>query len=107
MEENQGRQFDLNGKRIVLSKSRQAVALAYNPGERAPKVIAKGEGYVADKILKKAKEENIPIHKDEKLAGTLSNLELGEFIPAELYEVIAEILVYVDDMDRIKSKLDK
>ena len=103
--EEDNRQIEFNGKKIVLNKSRQAVALAYNPGERAPKIIAKGKGHVADKILDKAKEENIPIHQDEKLVESLSNIELGDYIPPELYEVVAEVLVYVDDMDRIKSKL--
>ncbi|MCR5609864.1 MAG: EscU/YscU/HrcU family type III secretion system export apparatus switch protein [Lachnospiraceae bacterium] len=103
--EEDNRQIEFNGKKIVLNKSRQAVALAYNPGERAPKIIAKGKGHVAEKILDKAKEENIPIHQDEKLAESLSNIELGDYIPPELYEVVAEVLVYVDDMDRIKSKL--
>ncbi len=103
--EDDNRQIEFHGKKIVLNKSKQAVALAYNPGERAPKIIAKGKGHVADKILDKAKEENIPIHQDEKLAESLSNIELGDYIPPELYEVVAEVLVYVDDMDRIKSKL--
>ena len=60
----------------------------------------------AEKIIEKAKEANVPVHKDSKLAGTLSKLEIGDMIPPELYEVVAEILVFVDDMDRLKAKLD-
>lgn len=82
-----------------------AVAVAYEPGERAPKIIATGKGYTAERIIEKAKEENIPFYRDDKLAKTLSKLEIGEMIPPELYEVVAEILVFVDDMEKIKSKL--
>lgn len=86
-------------------KPKTAVAIAYNPGDAAPKILATGKGVVAEKIIEKAKEENVPFYKDNKLAETLSKLEIGDMIPPELYEVVAEILVFVDDMDRIKSKL--
>ena len=55
--------------------------------------------------IEKAKEADVPIHKDDKLAKTLSKLEIGEMIPPELYEVVAEILVFVDAMDKIKAKV--
>ncbi len=86
-------------------KPKTAVALSYDPDQDAPKVIASGRGYLAEKIIKKAKEADIPLHKDEKLANTLSKLEIGNVIPPELYEVVAEILVFVDRMDRMKSKV--
>lgn len=86
-------------------KEKTAVAVAYEPGERAPKIIATGKGYMAERIIEKAKEEKIPFYRDNKLAKTLSKLEIGEMIPPELYEVIAEILVFVDDMDRMREKL--
>ena len=89
---------------IKKDKKKQAIALEYDPNEAAPKVIASGTGRVAEKILEKAKEENIPVHSDNKLADTLSRLEIGEMIPPELYEVVAEILVFVDAMDKIKAK---
>lgn len=86
-------------------KNRQAIALEYNPAEDAPKVIASGRGLIADKIIEKAKESNVPIHRDDKLADTLSRLEIGEMIPPELYEVVAEILIFVDSMDKLKSRI--
>lgn len=86
--------------------NKTAVALSYNPEENAPKVVAAGKGYLAERILNRAKEADIPVHKDEELAKSLYGLELGEFIPPELYEVVAEILLFVDRMDRIKSRLD-
>ena len=55
-------------------------------------------------IIEKAKEAGVPTHRDDKLADTLSRLEIGEMIPPELYEVVAEILVFVDAMDKIRAK---
>lgn len=86
-------------------KVKQAIALEYNPEEDAPKVVASGRGILADKIIEKAKESNVPVHRDDKLADTLSRLEIGEMIPPELYEVVAEILVFVDAMDKLKGKI--
>ncbi len=86
-------------------KPKTAVALSYDPSEEAPKVIASGRGYLAEKIIAKAKETAIPLHKDEALANTLSKLEIGAMIPPELYEVVAEILIFVDRMDTMKSKV--
>lgn len=86
-------------------KIKTAVALGYDPSEDgAPKVIASGKGALADKIIEQANENKIPVHQDDKLADTLSRLEIGEMIPPELYEVVAEILVFVDAMDKIKAK---
>ncbi len=85
-------------------KIKSAVALAYNPDEEAPKVIAAGKGVLAERIIEKASESNIPLHKDEKLVKTLSKLEIGEMIPPQLYEAVAEILVFVDAMEKIKAK---
>lgn len=89
------------------NKVQQAIALEYNPDEQAPKVIAMGKGTIAEKIIEKAKESDIPVHRDDKLASTLSKLEIGDMIPAELYQVVAEILVFVDGMDKIKAKVNK
>lgn len=86
------------------TKRKQAIALEYNPSEDAPKVIASGQGALAERIIEKAKEANVPLHRDDKLADTLSRLEIGEMIPPELYEVVAEILVFVDAMDKIRQK---
>lgn len=85
-------------------KSKIAVALEYELSEEAPKIVASGRGYVAEKIIERATEENVPLHKDEKLAGTLAKLEIGDAIPPELYEVVAEVLVFVDRVDKIKGK---
>lgn len=89
------------------TKPKQAIALEYDPSDEAPRVIASGKGALAERIIEKAKEADVPIHRDDKLADTLSRLEIGDMIPPELYEVVAEILVFVDSMDKIKAKMAK
>ncbi len=83
---------------------KSAIALSYDPKEEAPRVVASGKGIIAQKILDKAQEYHVPVHKDDKLANTLSKLEIGDMIPPELYQAVAEILVFVDAMEKIKSK---
>lgn len=90
---------------IFDERNKAAVALSYEKGDTAPKVIASGRGYVADKIVETAQENNVPVHEDKKLAESLSSLEIGETIPQELYGVVAEILVFVSDMDHIKERI--
>lgn len=87
------------------NKVKQAIALEFDPNDEAPKVVASGKGALAERIIEKAKESDVPVHRDDKLADTLSRLDIGEMIPPELYEVVAEILVFVDAMDKIKSKM--
>ena len=84
------------------NKIKQAIALEYDPEDEAPRVIASGKGALAERIIEKAKESDVPVHRDDKLAETLSRLEIGEMIPPELYEVVAEILV---EIFRMNNKL--
>lgn len=76
------------------SKSQLAVALHYDRAG-APRVVAKGRGAIGAKIIEVAKAHDIPIEENEVLAGALSNVELGEEIPAELYKAVAEVLIFV------------
>lgn len=99
--------IDLNKKQKKADMNKTAVALSYNPNEVAPRILASGKGYLADKIIQGAKDHDIPITKDVPLANTLSKLEIGDYIPKELYNVVAEVLVFVDRMDGLKSKLNK
>jgi flagellar biosynthesis protein len=75
-------------------KSQLAVALHYDKTD-APRVVAKGRGSIGQKIIEVAKAHDIPIEENEVLAGALSNVELGEEIPAELYKAVAEVLIFV------------
>ncbi|MET0971176.1 MAG: EscU/YscU/HrcU family type III secretion system export apparatus switch protein [Tardiphaga sp.] len=79
---------------IVQPKRQLAVALQYDK-TGAPIVTAKGRGTVGEKIIEVAKAHDIPIEENEVLAGALSNVELGDEIPAELYKAVAEVLVFV------------
>jgi flagellar biosynthesis protein len=78
----------------VEIKSQLAVALHYdNAG--APRVVAKGRGSIGEKIIEVARAHDIPFEENEVLAGALSNVELGDEIPAELYKAVAEVLIFV------------
>ena len=88
-------------------KTKQAIALAYDLNNEALTVIASGKGALAERIIEKAQESDVPVHRDDKLADTLSRLDIVDMIPPELYEVVAEILVFVDAMNKIKAKMDK
>ena len=97
----------MDGKREKDGKLKQAIALEYDPSDAAPRVIASGRGILAEKIIEKARESDVPVHRDDKLSDTLSRLDIGDMIPPELYEVVAEILVFVDSMDKIKGKIKR
>jgi flagellar biosynthesis protein len=78
----------------VETKSQLAVALHYDKSG-APRVVAKGRGSIGERIIEVAKAHDIPIEENEVLAGALSNVELGDEIPAELYKAVAEVLIFV------------
>lgn len=85
-------------------KPKKAAALRYNPNrENAPRLIAAGQGELAEKILAAAREAGIPIHEDGTLADILTRLTLGTEIPPELYQVIAEVLAFIYRLDCAKS----
>jgi flagellar biosynthesis protein len=71
-----------------------SVALSYD-AIGAPTVTASGDGVVAEAIIERAREFNVPVIEDPKLANLLSKVPLGEEIPVELYQAIAEILVFI------------
>jgi flagellar biosynthesis protein len=74
----------------------RAVALRYEPKrDRAPKLVAKGRGYVAERILELARQYNIPVRQDKNLLQILSRLDLNQEIPAEVYKAVAEILAFI------------
>ncbi|XCS12710.1 EscU/YscU/HrcU family type III secretion system export apparatus switch protein [Aeribacillus pallidus] len=83
------------------TKDLKAVALSYNDEkDAAPKVSAKGKGYVAEKIIEQARENNVPIQEDPSLIELLSEVEINEQIPEELYEVVAELLSFIYRLDQ-------
>lgn len=90
----------MDNKEKQHNPKQKAVALSYKKGDAAPSVVAKGEGYVAEKIMEVGKEDHIPIVKDKALVEELTKIDLGDNIPPELYQVVAEILVFISDIDK-------
>lgn len=81
-------------------KIKEAAAIKYSPlTNNAPEIVALGKGEIAEKIIEKAEESNIPLYEDAALAHTLNYLRVGDEIPSELYEIVAEILVFVSSLD--------
>lgn len=74
--------------------SKKAVALQYGAGDAAPVIVASGMGYMAEKIVEVAADSGVPIYEDNSLATVLTQLELGQEVPEELYKAIVEIYVY-------------
>jgi flagellar biosynthesis protein len=84
---------------------KQAIALQYEAEkQQAPKVIAKGKGLIADTILEKARENDIPIQEDRNLVELLGNLDINESIPEELYQAVAEVFAFLYRVDKEAKK---
>lgn len=91
-----------------LSPLKKAVALKYEPGDRAaPVVVAKGRGKIAEAIMDKAAESGVPIQQDVSLVEVLSKLDVDQEIPPELYTLVAEILSFVYRSDQRAGGLKK
>ena len=85
----------------MTDKRKKAAALRYMPGkDTAPKVVAKGSGAIAERILSIAKEHNIPLKNDPQLVEVLSALDLYQEIPTDLYKAVAEVLAFVYKMTK-------
>lgn len=85
-------------------EKKKAVALKYQPKiDDAPKIIAKGQGKVAEKIIEIAREHQLHIHNDPDLIEVLSQLDINEEIPPDLYIVFAELLAFVYSLNRSES----
>lgn len=95
----------------MQEKIKKAVALNYEMGkDNAPKVTAKGKGETAKNIIKIAKENNIPIEKDEDLVELLSQIDIDKEIPSSMYKAVAEIFSFIygiSNKKRTQGKLDK
>lgn len=73
----------------------EAVALAYNAGEAAPRVVAKGKGVVAREIIERARESGVFVHESPELVSLLMQVDLDARIPPQLYVAIAELLAWL------------
>jgi flagellar biosynthesis protein len=87
------------------ARGEQVVALKYGKGYKAPKIVAKGSGYVAERILDIAQNNDILVHTDKMLAENLNKLDLGDDIPPEMFEIVAKIYSFIDKVDVIVGKV--
>jgi flagellar biosynthesis protein len=79
-----------------MEKIPKAVALKYDQEkDHAPKVMAKGRGEIAEKIIEIAKTYNLPLYEDKNLVQILEALELEAEIPPDLYRAVAEVLAFI------------
>src|SRR3954462_6915246 len=83
------------------SLPKRAVALKYEPEKgSAPTLIAKGQGVIAEEIMRRAQENGIPVQEDPSLVEVLSKLDLNQEIPPELYTLVAEVLSFIYRSDQ-------
>jgi flagellar biosynthesis protein len=86
----------------MMKNKSKAVALKYNKDkDAAPKITAKGRGFIAEKIVETARAHNVPLHEDKNLVQVLEALDLETEIPPELYRAVAEVLAFIYRLNRI------
>jgi flagellar biosynthesis protein len=95
----------MKDKKTKINEKTMAAAIKYDSDTaNAPKVTARGRGFIADKIIEKAEEFGIPIKNDPDLVQILSKLDIGTEIPVELYRAVAEILAFVYSLNENQRK---
>ncbi|MCX7175120.1 MAG: EscU/YscU/HrcU family type III secretion system export apparatus switch protein [Proteobacteria bacterium] len=91
---------------IAISEERSlAIALAYAPGDTAPRIIAKGRGLIADEIIRRAHQYGVFVHESPELVTLLMQSNLDDRIPPQLYVVIAELLAWIYRLERKQTEL--
>ena len=87
------------------NKEKQVAALKYNQdNNNAPEIVALGQNQMAERIINVAKESGVPIYENAPLAESLNKMRIGQEIPTELYEVVAQVLLYVAELDDLKGR---
>ncbi|SNS61652.1 flagellar biosynthesis protein [Noviherbaspirillum humi] len=84
---------------METAKRQNAVALAYGAGDAAPRVVAKGNGLVAEQIIARAREHGVFVHQSRELVALLMQVDLDKNIPPALYRVVAELLAWLYHID--------
>jgi flagellar biosynthesis protein len=87
-----------------VKQARKAAALRYEQNYDAPVVTAAGIGLIAEKIIEKAEESDVPVVYNKELSDLLCNVDVGDSIPSELYEAVAHVIAYVTDLDKILER---
>ncbi|AAK78616.1 flagellar biosynthesis protein [Clostridium acetobutylicum] len=83
----------------MAKERKKAAALKYDLGYEAPIVTAVGVGKIADNIVKKASENEVPVVYNKELTDLLLNVDVGSSIPYEIYDVVAEVIAYIMEVD--------
>ncbi len=88
-----------------VKRNLQAAALKYDPlNDDTPIIAALGVGHMADKIIESAKSHDIPVVENKQLSDVLAKLSVGDAIPPQLYEAVAQILVFISQKDNDYNK---
>lgn len=80
---------------VPPNPTQNAVALAYQTGDLAPKVVAKGRGLIAEQIIARAREHGVFVHESKELVALLMQVDLDRHIPPALYRAVAELLAWL------------
>jgi flagellar biosynthesis protein len=83
-----------------LEPLQQAVALNYEHGAFAPRIVAKGKGLLAQEIIASAKQHDVFVHESKELVSMLMNVDIDEHIPPQLYLAIAELLTWIYGLEK-------
>jgi flagellar biosynthesis protein len=89
----------MNKPKHNVTGLQNAVAIAYQTGDAAPKVVAKGKGLVAEQIIAKAREHGVYVHQSKELVSLLMQVDLDQDIPPALYRIVAELLAWLYHME--------
>ncbi len=84
-----------------------AVALAYQSGDSAPKIVAKGRGLIAEQIIARAREHGVFVHESKEMVSLLMQVDLDDRIPPALYRAVAELLAWLYHIESAKLSGDK
>ncbi|WP_214760049.1 EscU/YscU/HrcU family type III secretion system export apparatus switch protein [Exiguobacterium sp. s129] len=92
-------------QRMDLTKRKTAAVVRYDEStDKAPVIVARGTGAVAEKILQEARARGVAVENNHSLLGHLLDLDLGDAIPPQLYDVMAEVLLLIEELDSIKGE---
>ncbi|TFB23226.1 hypothetical protein E3U55_05255 [Filobacillus milosensis] len=85
----------------MKNKRKEAIALRYDEEQdQAPKVVAKGQGLIAEEILERAENSNVPVYEDDALVQLMNEININEKIPEDLYQVVAEVFAFIYQTDK-------
>ena len=87
-------------------RQRTAVALTYSQTDPAPKVVAKGRGLLAERIIERAREHGVYVHESPELVSLLLQIDLDQRIPPQLYIAVSELLAWIYRLESGQSVSD-